>query len=118
MEKHPVSYESLLARMQFSYIANIMGRFLKLDNPNLLDNYNRAEPLFLNLRLKVIDKMMSILNDSEVFEEIYNVCNVISEVISKTNRINAGRKILEVINEKYLEKVIMQKISTKVIVLK
>lgn len=117
MEKHPVSYENLLARMQFSYIANIMGRFLKLDNPNLLDNYNRTEPIFLKLRLKVLDKMMNILNDSEVFEEIYNVCNVLSEVISKTNRINAGRMILEEINEKYLEKFILQKLSLKVIFL-
>jgi hypothetical protein len=115
MEKNPEhSYENLLCKMQYSYIANIMGRFLKLDNPNLLDNYNRTEPLFLNLRLKVLDKMMNLINDSTVLEEIYNVCNVLSEVISKTNRINAGKRLLEVICEKYLEKFIMKKLKVKV----
>lgn len=112
-EKYKHIMDILFLKLKFSYICDLIARFLKLDNPNLLDNYNKNELIFWDFRVKILDKIMSVFLSTKNTEEIHNISMLLTEVISKTNRINGGKEILNLINKKYLDS-IFKIIQTKV----
>lgn len=47
IDKNPETLEHFFKFINYSSISEIISRIIRLDNPNLLDEYNKPAPLFL-----------------------------------------------------------------------
>lgn len=47
IEKNPMAIENIFKFLHLSSVSDFVSRLIRLDNPNLLDEYNKPSPLFL-----------------------------------------------------------------------
>lgn len=47
IEKNPETLENFFKFLSYSSMSDLISRIIRLDNPNLLDEYNKPAPLFL-----------------------------------------------------------------------